>query len=72
MPETKRTLSDPARFLDAAGVTHRMVQFKAGHIFFSQGGPATSIFFLDSGRAKLVNVVDYRPSPPAKQRLYDV
>ena len=53
MPDTKRTLFDPARFLKAAGVTHRMVQVRAGHIFFSQGGPATSIFFLDSGRAKL-------------------
>jgi len=56
MPETKRTLSDPARFLHAAGVTHRMVEVKAGHIFFSQGGPATSIFFLNSGRAKLTVV----------------
>lgn len=56
MPGTKRTLFDPARFLQAAGVIPRMVQVKAGHIFFSQGGPATSIFFLDSGRAKLTVV----------------
>ncbi|MBW4038264.1 MAG: Crp/Fnr family transcriptional regulator [Acidobacteria bacterium] len=56
MPGTKRTLFDPARFLEAAGVTHKMVQLKAGHIFFAQGGMADSIFFLDSGRAKLTVV----------------
>jgi CRP/FNR family cyclic AMP-dependent transcriptional regulator len=56
MPETKRAHFDPARFLEAAGVTHRMVQVKAGHVFFSQGGLADSIFFLDSGRAKLTVV----------------
>jgi CRP/FNR family cyclic AMP-dependent transcriptional regulator len=56
MSGTKRTLFDPARFLEAAGVTHRMVQVKPGHVFFSQGGLADSIFFLDSGRAKLTVV----------------
>jgi CRP-like cAMP-binding protein len=33
-----------------------MVQVKAGHVFFSQGGLADAIFFLDSGRAKLTVV----------------
>ncbi len=56
MPDTKRTLFDPARFLEAAGVKHRMVQVKSGHVFFSQGGSADTIFFLDSGRAKLTVV----------------
>jgi CRP-like cAMP-binding protein len=56
MPEAKRTLFDPARFLEAAGVAHRMVQVKPGHVFFSQGGLANTIFFLDSGRAKLTVV----------------
>ena len=56
MAETKRSLFDPARFLQAAGVTHRMVQVKPGHVFFSQGGLADAIFFLDSGRAKLTVV----------------
>jgi CRP-like cAMP-binding protein len=50
---TKRTLFDPARFLKAAGVAHRMVHVKPGHVFFTQGGLADAIFFLDSGRAKL-------------------
>ena len=56
MHGTRRTLFDPARFLEAAGVTHRMVQVKTGHVFFSQGGLADAIFFLDSGRAKLTVV----------------
>ncbi len=56
MPGTKRTLFDPARFMQAAGVTHNMVQIRPGHVFFSQGGHADTIFFLDSGRAKLTVV----------------
>jgi CRP/FNR family cyclic AMP-dependent transcriptional regulator len=56
MPSTNRTLFDPARFLQAAGVTHRMIQVKAGHVFFAQGGLADVIFFLDSGRVKLTVV----------------
>ncbi|SFS18148.1 cAMP-binding domain of CRP or a regulatory subunit of cAMP-dependent protein kinases [Granulicella pectinivorans] len=56
MPGTRRTQFDPARFLAAAGVTHRMIQVKAGHVFYSQGDPADGIFFLDSGRAKLTVV----------------
>ncbi len=53
---TKKVLFDPARFLEAAGVTQRMVQVKTGHVFFSQGGLADTVFFLDSGRAKLTVV----------------
>ena len=56
MPGTRRTLFDPARFLQAAGIAHRMIQVKTGHVFFSQGGLADTIFFLDSGRAKLTVV----------------
>jgi len=40
----------------AAGVPHRIIQVKAGHVFFSQGTHAGLIFFLDSGRAKLTVV----------------
>jgi len=36
-----------------------MIQVKSGHVFFSQGGIADAIFFLDSGRAKL-SVVSQR------------
>jgi CRP-like cAMP-binding protein len=58
MPGTNRSLFDPARFLQAAGVTYRTVQVKPGHVFFTQGDHADSIFFLDSGRAKLTVVSD--------------
>jgi CRP/FNR family cyclic AMP-dependent transcriptional regulator len=56
MPGTRRTQFDPARFLEKAGVVEKVVNVKAGHVFFSQGGHADSIFFLDSGRAKLTVV----------------
>jgi len=56
MPNTRRTQFDPARCLAAAGVTQRVVNVKAGHIFFSQGSHADAIFFLDAGRAKLTVV----------------
>jgi CRP-like cAMP-binding protein len=56
MPDKRRITFDPARFLTAAGIAHRIVNVKAGHIFFSQGGHADTIYFLDSGRAKLTVV----------------
>jgi len=56
MPPAKRTQFDPARFLEAAGVKHRVIQVATDHVFFSQGGSANSIFFLESGRAKLTVV----------------
>jgi len=59
MPNTRRTQFDPARFLAAAGVTQRVINVKAGHVFFSQGSHADSVFFLDAGRAK-VTVVSER------------
>jgi CRP/FNR family cyclic AMP-dependent transcriptional regulator len=56
MSGTKRTFFDPAPFLEATGIVHRMIEAKPGHIFFSQGDLTDSIFFLDSGRAKLTVV----------------
>jgi CRP-like cAMP-binding protein len=56
MPNTRRTQFDPARFLAAAGVAQRVINVKSGHVFFSQGSHADSIFFLDAGRAKLTVV----------------
>jgi CRP/FNR family cyclic AMP-dependent transcriptional regulator len=52
----KKLVFDPARFLLASGISHRLVQVKPGHVFFAQGGLADAIFFLDSGRAKLTVV----------------
>jgi len=56
MPDRRRKLFDPARFMAAAGVPHRLIQVKAGHVFFSQGAHADWVFFLDAGRAKLTVV----------------
>ncbi len=56
MPDRRRKLFNPARFMTAAGVPQRMIQVKAGHIFFSQGTNADWIFFLEAGRAKLTVV----------------
>jgi CRP-like cAMP-binding protein len=56
MSESKKTQFDPARFLAAAGVAQRVINVKSGHVFFSQGDNADSVFFLDGGRAKLTVV----------------
>ena len=56
MTSSKRVQFEPVRFLAAAGVTQKVVSVKTGHVFFSQGGQADSIFFLDAGRAKLTVV----------------
>lgn len=56
MPNAKSMQFDPARFLAAAGLTQKVISVKARHVFFSQGGQADSIFFLDAGRVKLTVV----------------
>jgi CRP/FNR family transcriptional regulator, cyclic AMP receptor protein len=47
---------DAPAFLAEAGLGRRIVQLKPKEAFFSQGGPADSIFYLQSGRAKLTVV----------------
>jgi CRP/FNR family transcriptional regulator, cyclic AMP receptor protein len=44
---------DLGEFLDSAGVSRKVVRFAAGARIFSQGVPATSVFYLQSGRVKL-------------------
>src|ERR1700734_133977 len=56
MNERSNTAFDPAAFLTDAGVGRKIVQLKAKDIFFSQGNPADSIFYLQAGRAKLTVV----------------
>jgi len=56
LPGTRRTQFDPASYLAAAGVVRKTIHVKAKHVFFSQGGHANTIFFLESGRAKLTVV----------------
>jgi CRP/FNR family cyclic AMP-dependent transcriptional regulator len=56
MLTTSKTRFDPVEYLAAAGVPRRMLRVKSKHLFFSQGGEANSIFYLESGRAKLIVV----------------
>jgi CRP/FNR family transcriptional regulator, cyclic AMP receptor protein len=56
MAESPKAAFDAAAFLAKAGVGRRIVQLKPKRAFFSQGGLADSIFYLQSGRAKLTVV----------------
>jgi CRP/FNR family cyclic AMP-dependent transcriptional regulator len=56
MTETRDTAFDAATFLARAGLGRRIIQLKPKRAFFSQGGPADSIFYLQKGRAKLTVV----------------
>jgi CRP-like cAMP-binding protein len=47
---------DLAAFLATAGIGRRIVQLKPKQAFFSQGSAADSIFYLQTGRAKLTVV----------------
>jgi len=47
---------DLGAFLVTAGVGRRIVQLKPRQTFFSQGSPADSVFYLQTGRAKLTVV----------------
>jgi CRP/FNR family transcriptional regulator, cyclic AMP receptor protein len=56
MTDLRQPPFDVASFLKEAGLGRRIVQLKPKHAFFSQGGPADSIFYLQVGRAKLTVV----------------
>jgi CRP/FNR family cyclic AMP-dependent transcriptional regulator len=43
-------------FLAQPGIGRRVVQIKAKHVLFSQGGPSDCVFYLQTGRAKLTVV----------------
>jgi CRP/FNR family transcriptional regulator, cyclic AMP receptor protein len=53
MPEPRHIAFDAPAFLAEAGLGRKIIQLKPKQAFFSQGGPADSIFYLQSGRAKL-------------------
>jgi len=44
---------DVRAFLESAGVTRRVVRFQRGAVVFAQGGPATSVFYIQDGGVKL-------------------
>jgi len=47
---------DPAAYLATEGSGRRIVRLKAKQVFFSQGDAANSVFYLQTGRAKLTVV----------------
>jgi CRP/FNR family transcriptional regulator, cyclic AMP receptor protein len=53
LAELKKAAFDASAFLAHAGLGRTIVQLKPKQAFFSQGGTADSIFYLQSGRAKL-------------------
>ena len=52
MAEPQKMAFDALAFLAEADLGRRIVQLKPKQAFFSQGGPADSIFYLQRGRAK--------------------
>jgi CRP/FNR family transcriptional regulator, cyclic AMP receptor protein len=46
-------LFDVHAFLDSAGVSRRIVRFGRGAVVFSQGSPASSVFYIQDGGVKL-------------------
>jgi CRP/FNR family transcriptional regulator, cyclic AMP receptor protein len=53
--EAKRAF-DTASYLASEGEGRKFVRLRSKQVFFSQGGPADSVFYLQSGRAKLTVV----------------
>jgi CRP-like cAMP-binding protein len=56
MTDPTNTGFDPADFLAKAGLGRRIVEVKAKQVFFAQGTPADSVFYLQKGRAKITVV----------------
>jgi CRP-like cAMP-binding protein len=56
MVEPEKPAFDVAAFLASAGLGRRMIQMAPKMIFYSQGDPADSVFYLQKGRARLTVV----------------
>ncbi|WP_263374551.1 Crp/Fnr family transcriptional regulator [Granulicella aggregans] len=56
MPGNKQVKFNPAQYMSASALTHKTVRVLAGHVFYSQGDDANALFYLESGRAKLIVV----------------
>jgi CRP-like cAMP-binding protein len=53
LPSKKRVTFDLRAFLDSAGVSKTVREFKAGETVYSQGQSATSVMYLQAGSVKL-------------------
>jgi CRP/FNR family cyclic AMP-dependent transcriptional regulator len=56
MPGTKKVKFNPAQYMSASALTHKTVHVLAGHVFYAQGDDANTVYYLESGRAKLIVV----------------
>lgn len=56
MPRFSHGAFDTAAFLNNAGLGRRIVQLQPKETFFTQGDPADSVFYLQSGRARVTVV----------------
>ena len=54
--DVNQSTFDPVAFLTHTGIGRRMIDIKPKQTFFTQGDPADSVFYLQSGRAKLTVV----------------
>ncbi len=52
----KRLAFDPAAFLSCTGLGRTVIELQPKQTFFSQGDPADSLFYLQTGRARLTVV----------------
>jgi CRP-like cAMP-binding protein len=62
MVELEKPGFDVAAFLASAGLGRKIIQLAPKKVFFAQGDPADSVFYLQEGRAKLTVV-----SPAGKE-----
>ncbi len=56
MDRAEKKHFDTANFLATAGTGRSISRHRAKQLFYSQGGPADSVFYLQNGRAKLTVV----------------
>jgi CRP/FNR family transcriptional regulator, cyclic AMP receptor protein len=56
MVEPEKPRFDVAAFLASADMGRRIIQLATKEVFFSQGDPADSVFYLQGGRAKVTVV----------------
>ena len=56
MADVEQRRFDAAAFLASAGLGRRIIQLAPKDVFFSQGDPAESVFYLQKGRTKVTVV----------------